>query len=254
MSNQIRVHERPRLAKRFQLGGVALACAGCDGCGAVHGHSRCVGRERRPAVDPARPALLAEGLAVGDHCLLDPVRRHAAFGRPPCRPARTQATVHGRRRGVHARLAALGVGVVGGLVDRLSRAAGAGGRTARTGGTVDRRHDLPGRARAQLRPRRVGRDLRCGRRRRRVARRRPHLVPELVVDLLRQPPCWRGHRRGQPVAPAREPGCGGAPAFRCLRCDLDHGRPDGAGLRDHAGEPAGLGQRRHGRPLRRRPR
>ena len=88
------------------------------------------------------------------------------------------------------------------------------------------------------------------RRRRRAARRRPHLVPELVVDLLRQPAGRRGRPRRQPVALGREPGSARAPALRRPRRDLDHGRPDGAGLRDHAGEPARLERRRHGRPVR----
>ena len=146
----------------------------------------------------ARPALLPGEPAVGDHRLLDPVRRHAAPGRPARRPARTPAAVHGRRRRLHARLAAVRARLVGGRADRHAGAAGARWRAARAGRALDRRHHVPRRARAQHRARRVGSGVRHRRRGRRAARRRPHLVPELVVDLLRQPA--RGRRPSSPSA------------------------------------------------------
>ena len=53
-----------------------------------------------------------------------------------------------------------------------------------------------------------------------------------------------------PVARSREPGRARAPALRRRRRHLDHGRPDGARLRDHPGEPAWLEQRRDARAAR----
>ena len=61
---------------------------------------------------------------MGDHGLLDPVRRDAAPGRPPRRRARTQTAVHGRRRGLHGRLAAVRARLVGNGADRHPRGAG----------------------------------------------------------------------------------------------------------------------------------
>ena len=88
------------------------------------------------------------------------------------------------------------------------------------------------------------------RRGRRAARRHSHLVPELVVDLLRQPAGRRRRPRCQPVALERESGRARASAFRPRRRHLDHRRPDGARLRDHPDKPAWLEQRCHGRPAR----
>ena len=128
---------------RSRVGAQTLACSRGDRCRAVHGHCRCRGRERGAAGDQGRPSLLPGQPAVGDHRLLDPVRRNAAAGRPTCRPARTQAAVHGRGGCVHARLVALRARLVGRRADRHPGAAGPWRRSARAGCAFDRRHHLP---------------------------------------------------------------------------------------------------------------
>ena len=87
---------------RFERGTEALAGTGGDRGRAVHGHRRRRGRERRLAGDQARPSFLPGEPAVGDHRLLDRVRRDAAPGRASGRPPRTQAAVHDGCRRVHA--------------------------------------------------------------------------------------------------------------------------------------------------------
>ena len=77
--------------------------------GAVHGHPRCIDRERRAAVDPQRPPLLDHRLAVGRQRLHADVRRLPAARwtrRGSARPAARVHHRHGRLRGLLARLRA----------------------------------------------------------------------------------------------------------------------------------------------------
>ena len=66
--------------------------------GAVHGHPRRGDRERRPALDPGRPRLLADEPAVGDLGLRDHVRRHPAPRRAARRPPGPATPVPRRAR------------------------------------------------------------------------------------------------------------------------------------------------------------
>ncbi len=106
------------------------------------------------------------------------------------------------------------------------------------------------RARAEHRPRRVGRGRRLRRRRRRPHGRHPHRPALLGVDLLRQRP--RRHRRARAGAdPARrEPGRA-RPEPRHSGRGARHGRPERARPRDHAGPAVGLGLGRDDRHVRR---
>src|SRR5205085_58735 len=119
------------------------------------------------------------------------------------------------------------------------------------GGAVDPHHELPGRARAQRRPGRLGRGGWERRGGGDAAGRRAHLGPRMVVDLLRQRPA--GHLAVPPDAGAApgEPGRPGPPTVRLRRRVLRDRRPDAAGLRDdpgHAGRVVGpTDDRRAGR-------
>ena len=85
--------------------------------------------------------------------------------------------------------------------DRVSRASGLGGRDPLTVGVLDRHRDVRGGQGAQHRARHPRRHRRLGRGDRRAARRRPHRVCGLGVDLLRQ---RADRRRGAlPGAPLR---------------------------------------------------
>src|SRR6476661_8900968 len=106
------------------------ACPGSDRGGAVHGCARHRHRERRAARDQGRPALRGGKPAVGDQRLRDPVRRRAPAGRPAGRRVRPPARVHDRPGGVLDQLAAVRPVLVGGLADRVWRAASGSGGAA----------------------------------------------------------------------------------------------------------------------------
>ena len=103
------------------------------------------------------------------------------------------ADLLGRRRlfmtglaALHGQLAPRRARLVGGLADRLPRAAGLRRRAALAGRAVDPDDDVRRGPRAQPRARHLGRGLGQRRRRRRAARRRPDERVRLVVDLLHQ--------------------------------------------------------------------
>ena len=110
----------------------------------------------------------------------------AAARRPAGRPARAAAALPRGPHPLRGELAALRPRLVRGLADRLPRPAGPRRRAARSRGALAPDDDLRRGPRAQPRARHLR--GRFGERRRggRAARRRPHLVPELVVDLLHQ--------------------------------------------------------------------
>ena len=116
------------------------------------------------------------------------LRRLPAARRPPRRPARAAARLHGRARHLHDRVAPLRALVERGIADRRPRAAGPrrGHDLARS--ALDPDDDVPRGPRAQHRPRRLGRGRRRRCRCRRPARRRPRRPPLVAVDLLRQRP------------------------------------------------------------------
>ena len=78
---------------------------GPDLPGAVHGHPRHLGRERRAAVDPRGPRLLGRRPAVGGQRLHADLRRLPAPRRPRGRPARPPARLRGRAAALRGRLA-----------------------------------------------------------------------------------------------------------------------------------------------------
>ena len=92
--------------------------------GAVHGHPRHRDRERRAALDPGRPRVLAGEPAVGDQRLCARLRRVPPARRPPRRPPRPAAGLHGRPHRLHDRLAPVRARVERGIADRLPRAPG----------------------------------------------------------------------------------------------------------------------------------
>ena len=118
--------------------------------------------------------------------LRDHLRRLPAARRAPRRRARPPARLPDRHRRVHDRLRTQRPGVVGGLAGRLPRPAGRRWRALRAGRSLAADDRIPGRPRAQPRPRHLGRRLRQRRGGRCAARRRPDLVPELAVGLLHQ--------------------------------------------------------------------
>ena len=167
------------------------------------------------------------------------------------------ADLFGRRRLFMGGLALFGATslavrarLVGGLADHVSRASGPGGRPDGTRRARAADDDVRRGPRAQPR----ARDLRRGVRQRRggggAARRRAHLVPALVVDLLHQR-AGRGRRdRAHAGAAAREPREPPAPPLRSRRCGVDHGGADAARLRAHARDDRRLGRAAHDRPAR----
>src|SRR5262249_1393179 len=85
---------------------------------------------------------------------------------------------------------------------------------------------------------------------RRPARRPPPLLPELVVDLLRQRARRPRRDRAHAAAAAREPLGTRPPTLRPPRRRLGHRRADAARLRDHARDQRRLGRDDDARALR----
>ena len=173
---------------------LALLCAP-----PVHGRARRRDRERRAAVDPDRPRVLAGEPAVGAERLRARVRRLPPARRTRRRPPRPPARPDRRRGAVHAR-ARCSAGSPGATsADRVPRAPGARRRDRLARSALDHLGHVRRGPRAQHRPRRLGRRRRLRRGRRRAARRRPHRPAQLGVDLLRQ---RAGRHRGRRAAPA----------------------------------------------------
>ena len=165
------------------------------------------------------------------------------------------ADLLGRRRlfmaglgALHRLLAARRPRMVGGVADRLPRAAGARRGSALARGALDPDDDVRGRTRPQPRARHLGRRLRQRRRCGRAARRRAYQLPQLVVDLLHQRAGRRPRVRARAAVGAREPRGRDAPALRRARRRLDHRRADAARLRDDPRGAARLGHHRDDRP------
>ena len=178
-----------------------------DRHGPVHGHPRRRDRQRR-AARRSRPISASRRTnlqwVISAYAIL--------FGGTLLLGGRL-ADLLGRRRmfvaglgAVRGELAALRARLVGGLADRVPRAAGPRRRVARAGRAFAADDDVRRGTRAEH----GARDLRRGVGERRSggrpARRAAHLVPELVVDLLHQRSgrC-RGDRADAVPAP-REPG------------------------------------------------
>ena len=175
-----------------------LGGTGRDRDGAVHGRARHLDRERGAAVDQDRPELLAGEPAVGDHRLLDLLRRVPPPRRAARGSVRTPAPVHGGAGSVHRQLAARRARLVGGIPDRVPRFAGSRRRHDVARRAVDPDHDLRGGSRAQSGARDLGRRGRQRWRRGRAARRHPDQRVQLAVDLLRQRARRSRRHRRQP--------------------------------------------------------
>ena len=112
----------------------------------VHGRPRHRDRERRAAVHPDRPRLLAGEPPVGDQRLRPRLRRLPAARRPGRRHARPSPPLPRGDRRVHRRLAAGRAGLVGGLADRGPGAAGPRRGDHHAGRPVDPLDDVRRRA------------------------------------------------------------------------------------------------------------
>ncbi len=109
---------------------------------AVHGRARRHRRQRGAALDPEGPALLVLEPAVGGQRVHADLRRLPAARRARRRPARPQAHVPGRHRGVLGRFAAERAGAVVGDADRRPRASGPRWRAPLPRRPVDHHHDV----------------------------------------------------------------------------------------------------------------
>ena len=183
-------------------------------------------RERRAPVDQERPRLHPEQPRLGGQRLSDRLRRPAAAGRAPRRPARSSARIPGRAGRVHGRLASVRPCAEPGDADRGPLRPGCRRRGGIGGDARDDRDDVPRAAGAGEGDRRV-RLRGLGRRLDRAARRRrPHGPHQLALDLLRERS--DRDRDGAPRrAPRREPARNRHPGGRRRpRRGPRDGRPD----------------------------
>ena len=148
----------------------------------------------------------------------------------------------GGPRAVRRQLAALRPRLVGGLADRASAPPGPRRSAARPGRALAADDDLRRGPRAQLALGIYGAGVRERRRGRRPARRRAHVVPELVVDLLHQRSGRPRRDRAHAGAAAREPRRARAPPLRLPGRGIGHRRADAARLRDDARDDRRLGR------------
>ena len=110
---------------------------------AADDRARCDHRERRAAVDPARPPLHPGEPDLGRQRLPRHVREPPPAGGPARRSGRPQARLPGRRYDFHAGLAALRHRPQLGSTDRRTPSPGGrGGRTG-VGDPRDHRHRVP---------------------------------------------------------------------------------------------------------------
>ncbi|CAB3679500.1 hypothetical protein LMG26845_04191 [Achromobacter insuavis] len=196
-------------------------------------------RQRRPALDPRRPAFHRDLAGVGGERLHADLRRLPAAGRTAGRPARPPAHVPGGPGPVHRGIAGLWAGAGPGPADRRARRAGAG-RRGGVGGVAVAHHESLHRGR-RTRPRHGRVRLRlCGRRQPgRAAGRAADQHAVVALDLPGQHSDRRGGVCAMPAAVA-----GGArrgrrrPARRGRRAG-GHRVADAGGVR--------RGQRQRGR-------
>ena len=156
--------------------------------GRADDRARCHDRQRRAALDPGGPRLLAVRPRLGGERVPDPLRRAAAARRPRRRPDRPAACVPDRPRGVHRRVAALRPRSEPGHADRGALHPGRRGRARLRGDPRHGRDDVPRAARAGEGDRHLHLRRRRGRLDRVARRRRAHRGDQLALDLLRQPP------------------------------------------------------------------
>ena len=208
---------------------------------AVHDHARQHGRERRAAVDPARPARLAVGARVDRQRVHADVRgaaRHRAAG---------SATSSGGGRmflfGVVVfGLSSLAIGFAPNdtvlVAFRAVQGVGAAFMMPATLSIITQA--FPARA-ARHRDRHVGRGQRARARDRPGRRRLPHRVRQLAGDLLHQPADRRRRGRGDAVRRPRVARRDGGQDGRLRRHRRAHDRADRARARARRGQQLALG-------------
>ncbi len=152
---------------------------------ALHGHARQHGRERRPAVHPARARRRHLASRMGRERLRADVRGADADRRQARRPLRSPAHLPLGPRPLHARLAALRPRRELGRAHRLASAAGCRRRDDDAGHPRDHHACVPAPP-ARARDRRLGRRLRARARDRPGHRGAAGPARGLELDLLRQ--------------------------------------------------------------------
>ena len=189
-------------------------------------------RERGAPVDQGGPRLHPEQPRLGGQRLSDRLRRSAAAGGAPRRPARSSARIPGRAGRVYGRLASVRPCAEPGDADRGPLRPGCRRRGGVGGDARDDRHDVPGAAGAGKGDRRVRLRGLGGRLDRAARRRHPHGRHQLALDLLRERS--DRDRDGAPrPAPRREPARDRHPGGRGRpRRDPRDGRPDADRLHD----------------------
>ena len=221
----------------------------------AHDHPRRDDRERRAAVDPGRPRLLAVRPRLGRQRLPDRLRRPAAARRPARRPDRPPRVF----------LAGLAVFTLASLLCGLADEPGAADRRALPAGRRRRddlgrdprhdRDDVPRAARAGEGDRRLQLRRVRGRVDRPAGRRRADRGAQLALDLLRQRPDRRRDRRcSRCGCSTHDEGIGLGAGADVARRGARHGRADARRLHDRRGRRARLGLGADARPRRRRAR
>ena len=219
---------------------------------AVDGGPRRDGRQRRAAVDPARPQAQPGEPPVGRQRLHADLRRLPAARRPTFRPVRPAAAVLHRRDPVQRRVADRRARELLRDADRRARPAGYRRGAGLAGDAGDRQHDLPRRGRPAQGAEPVGGAL--GRRRggRTAARRGPDAGLLVAVDLLRQRADRRRRGGARAALRAGRARRGRAAWSRHPRRVHHHRRARAADLRDRQDAELRLGLGQHAGPRRRR--
>ena len=163
-----------------------MACPLCALRGHADDRARRDDRERRPAIDPGGPGLLADQPRMGRGRILDRFRRSVVAGGPHRRPDRSAPHLSLRPRHVHGRLAALRHGPEPGTVDRRALRAGRWRGADVRGHPRDDRDHVPGAPGAGEGDRRLHLRSRGRRLDRAPGGRGPHRDDQLALDLLRQ--------------------------------------------------------------------
>ena len=204
-------------------------------------------RERRAALDAARPRLLAGQPGLGDRRLHDRVRQLPPAGGTARRPARPQADVPDRPGRVHARVGGVRRGRQPGLADRRALRPGSRRRGGLGGGAGAAGHRVLRAARARDRDERLHLHH-CQRRLDRAARRRrPHPGGQLALDLLHQRPDRHPDLRPRAVPDQRDHSDRPRTWHRRGRLAARHRRADAGRLRNRQGDRVRLAVGPHAR-------
>lgn len=197
------------------------------------GRARRDHREHRAAQGPGGPRHIRRQQAVGHHGLRPRLRRAAALRRAHLRPVRPQAHLRHRSDRLRAGLRTRWCGGEPGPALRLPRAPGRLRCPPRARRPLAARRDVHRRQGARQGVRHLRCHRRWWRRGRPAARRFPHRLAQLALDLLRQHPV-RDRRRDRRVL-LRPRACRFAQPLLAghPRCAALHLRSGLAGLRIH---------------------